>query len=179
VGGPNPPVPGGETSETQTLEAGTYAIVCFVDVPDHVPHVMKGMVRSLTVIPAANAVAAAPPTADVVVTLKEYSFNFSTPLTSGKHTLRIDNGGTQPHEILLAQLAPGKTPDDFMKWGQTYEGPPPAKPLGGVAALRPGLSGYISVDLTPGDYMLLCFVADAQDGKPHVMHGMALPVKVS
>jgi uncharacterized cupredoxin-like copper-binding protein len=42
--------PGGSASfAVQNLEPGTYTVVCFVDVPDGIPHVMRGMVAELTV----------------------------------------------------------------------------------------------------------------------------------
>jgi hypothetical protein len=38
--------------------------------------------------------------------------------------------------------------------------------------------GQFTVELTPGNYALLCFLSDSKDGKPHLMHGMAKPVTV-
>ena len=60
VGGPNAPDPGSESNATLSIEAGNYAFLCFVDVPDGVPHFAKGMVHGFTVKPAAGPVAAAP-----------------------------------------------------------------------------------------------------------------------
>ena len=45
--------------------------------------------------------------------------------------------------------------------------------------MRPGVTSYVRARLTPGNYMLLCFVPDAKDGKPHLEHGMVLPFSVS
>src|SRR5688572_1100051 len=42
-GGVNPPEPGGMPIATQTMEPGNYAVVCFVDGADRIPHIMKGM----------------------------------------------------------------------------------------------------------------------------------------
>lgn len=178
MGGPNPPAPGAETSITQMLEPGNYAVICLVDTPDRVPHIKKGMFRPLVVTPAAAAAEAPPPAADITLRLVDYTFETSTPLTPGTHTIRIVNGAQQPHEVFLAQLPEGKTLDDLMKWAQTYDGPPPAKPLGGVAAIRPGAEAYMTVDLEAGQYAMLCFVPDAKDGRPHVAHGMAMAVTV-
>ena len=42
--------PGGNASfALENLEAGTYTVVCFVDVPEDVPHVVRGMVAEFTV----------------------------------------------------------------------------------------------------------------------------------
>jgi uncharacterized cupredoxin-like copper-binding protein len=177
AGGVNVPEPGAETSATLMIEPGNYVLLCFVDTPDKVPHVMKGMIKGLTVTPSTKPSAPAP-TADVTVTLSDYTFAFSTPLTAGRHTVKIENSATQHHEFVLFQLLPGKTMDDFAKWGATYKGPAPAKAMGGAPGIAPGQSQYVSLDLTPGDYVVICFLPDAKDGKPHMQHGMVMPIKV-
>lgn len=178
VGGPNAPAPGGESNATVTLDPGNYALVCFVDVPDHVPHVMKGMSHPFTVTPSTTATTAEP-TADVTMTLSDYTFTLSTPLTAGTHTIRVENTAGQPHEVELVQLPPGKTITDLAKWAETYRGMPPARPIGGIAGLASGKHAFFTVNLTPGDYGLICFYPDAKDGKPHFMHGMTQQIKVS
>ena len=47
-----------------------------------------------------------------------------------------------------------------------------------MAATVPGSTNYFTAELTPGDYLLICFLADAKDGKPHFMHGMTKTVTV-
>jgi len=185
VGGPNPPVPGGVAEVVQSLEPGDYAIVCYVPSADGVPHFAKGMVRGLTVVPngaeAGNgSVAAADlPAADVVMTLTDYAFTTDVPLTAGKHVIRVETKATQPHEVVLAELAPGKTVQDLLAWMEKQEGPPPGKPIGGVAGLMPGTAAVFPVDLAPGEYAMICFLPDAKDGKPHFAHGMVRQIKVS
>ena len=177
-GGPNPPHPNGGIAEvTETLVPGNYAIICFVPDPDGKPHFVKGMVSPLTVTPV-SAASTAEPVSDVTVTLSDYSYKFSTPLTAGKHMIRVDNAGPQLHELFLARLAPGKTAGDLAAWVEKQAGPPPAEPMGGVSMLAPGEHAYIPVDLTPGEYGIFCFEPDAKDGKPHVAHGMMEQITV-
>jgi hypothetical protein len=38
--------------------------------------------------------------------------------------------------------------------------------------MQPGGSAVFTADLAAGDYAFICFVPDAKDGKPHLMHGM-------
>ena len=45
-------------------------------------------------------------------------------------------------------------------------------------SMAQGVVNDVVVDLTPGEYALLCFVPDAGDGKPHVAHGMVRQVTV-
>ena len=179
-GGPNAVVANDTSVATLMLEPGTYAFVCFVDIPDHVPHLMKGMERTIKVTaPAATQASAAEPQADVTVTLKDYDFTWSTPLTAGQHTIRVDNAGPQPHEIEMVQLAPGKTMDDLMKFAQSYQGQPPGRLVGGIAGFQANGHQYFSRNFAPGNYVVMCFVPDVKDGKPHFMHGMAKQITVS
>ena len=176
MGGPNAPVPGGEANATINLEPGNYALVCFVDI-DGPPHFTKGMVRALKVEPA-KAPSAKTVKADTKLDLLDYNFKLSSPITAGTRTIEVHNSGPQVHEIELVQLAPGVTPADFMKWMGKMEGPPPGKALGGIAGMAPGLTEYFSADFVPGNYLLLCFVPDAKDGKPHFAHGMMQEITV-
>lgn len=178
AGGVNPPRPdGGEADVTQRLEPGNYVLTCFVPSPDGTPHMMKGMSRALTVAPSSGA-QAPDPVPDVVMTLTDYKFALSKPLTPGKHVIRVENAGQQAHELVLARLAPGKTAGDLAKWIDKMQGPPPGEPIGGVAGMAPGGRAYITVDLAPGDYGFLCFLPDVKDGKPHAAHGMVDQIKI-
>jgi hypothetical protein len=171
VGGPNAPAPGMESNATLMLEPGNYAIICFVDIGG-APHFTKGMVRPFKVV-AASGPTASNPIPDVTATLVDYNFKLSTPILAGVRTIKVQNSGPQNHEIELVQLAPGKTANDFLAWaGAGMKGPPPAKPIGGVAAIERGMSQTFSANFTPGNYAFICFIPDAKDGKPHSTHGM-------
>jgi len=175
-------VTGGDSSNaTSRLEPGIYYLVCFISSADGTPHVMKGMVRRLVVIAPATAAAPAPdPQADVVVTLSDYLFTFSTPLTAGTHTIRVENAGPQVHEIGIEQLAPGKTMADWQQWlAKGMQGVGPSKPLGGITGPNVGKTGWFTITLPPGRYVLTCYVPDAHDGKPHVVHGMVQEITVN
>lgn len=177
IGGPNAPDPGGSTDATFNLSAGNYVVLCFVDLPDHVPHFAKGMIRPLKVV-ASTAPAAPEPTADATITLSDYAFNVTGKLTPGKHTIKIVNNGPQEHEVELARLNAGKTGKDLLAWVGKPEGPPPGNALGGVAGAVPGTTSYFTVDLPAGDYSFICFIPDMKDQQPHFMHGMIKDFKV-
>jgi len=139
---------------------------------------MKGMMKPLTVTPVANA-NMTEPAADVTMSLADYTFTLSKPLVAGRQLIKLENVAKQHHEVVLVQLAPGKSLADLTAWVATMKGPPPGKPLGGVPAFMPGKNTYFEVNLTPGDYALICFLPDAKDGKPHHQHGMTQQFKVS
>ena len=179
AGGPNAVGPGSTSSLTTVLAPGNYAIVCFIPDAKGVPHVAHGMIKSLTVTPNPAAVTAEP-AHDITVTLKDYQFDFSQPLTAGKHTLKIVTAPGQPHEFTFFQLMPGKTAADIPKYVEAgMKGPPPAMAIGGVAGVAAGIPSYYEVDLKPGDYAIVCFLEDAKDGKPHFVHGMIQQIKIS
>ena len=87
--------------------------------------------------------------------------------------------GRAPHELELVRLAPGKTAADMRAWRQAQNGPPPRQALGGLAIISPAAgTAYFMASLTSGNHMLLCFVFDSGDGKPHFAHGMVLPITI-
>jgi hypothetical protein len=177
-GGVNASRPGGGmATATQTLEAGNYALICFIPSADGVPHFAKGMIRPLTVTASTDAAATAP-ASDVVMSLKDYTFTLSKPISAGKHTIRIESSGDQSHEVQLVRLAPGKKAEDVPAWIAKPNGPPPGEPIGGVPAMAKGSVAYITADFTPGDYALICFLPDAKDGKPHFAHGMIQQIHI-
>jgi uncharacterized cupredoxin-like copper-binding protein len=179
VGGPNGIAPGQEARATSVLAPGNYAYLCFIPSQDGVMHTAKGMVRPFEVTATSGAMAEAP-AADVTITLTDYAFDSSQPLTAGAHTILVKNAGPQAHEIVLLRLPPGKKAEDFGRWAETgMKGPPPAEPLGGVGFLDKGSEGSFTADLTPGDYGFICFVPDAKDGKPHLAHGMMKTITVN
>jgi hypothetical protein len=171
IGGPNAPRPdGGEASATVILTPGQYVVACLIPSKDGIPHIMKGMSRTLTVVPSSRAARA--PAADAVMTLRDYTFFLSRPLSAGPHVIEVRNEGTQWHEFELVQLAPGKSPRDVIAFIERGVGDPPGLPLGGVSPLASGGTAYVDLDLAPGRYGLICFLPDHKDGKAHFEHGM-------
>lgn len=176
VGGPNAPSPNSSVDATLNLQPGNYAMLCMVDIPGHVPHAAKGMVRPLTVT-AASGTPAAEPSADVTISESDYKFDLPASIAAGNHTFKVVNSGPQPHEVEVIRLAPGKTMKDFGEfmakaYADKVDGPPPGDGLGGITAMIPGATEYFTANLTPGNYVMICFVPDAKDGKPHSDHGM-------
>ena len=171
VGGPNAPDPKAESNATIELQPGNYVMLCFVDIPEKTPHFMRGMVRPLKVTAATSASSA--PVADVVLSMADYSFTVkSGTLSAGKHVVQVLNDGPQGHEVEIVKLAPGKTMKDLAAWMAKFEGPGPADAIGGIIGVAKGSTGYFNVELSAGNYVMICFAPDAKDGKPHLEHGM-------
>jgi hypothetical protein len=179
VGGPGAAEPGQSTSVVQPLAPGEYAVFCFIPSPsDHKAHMMKGMVAGFRVVPAKKF--ADMPKADVTVRMVDFGYAPSAPLTAGKRVIKVVNDGPQLHELVLFRLAPGKTLADFAKWNpETATEPPPGNFIGGTVAMAPGGESLVETTLEAGAYVLVCYIPDAKDGKPHFAHGMMMPLTVA
>jgi hypothetical protein len=178
VGGPNTPPAGGTSEATVELEPGNYVMVCFIPSPDGVMHVAKGMSHAFVVEPG-EAEESSDVAPDVVATLTDYDFTFSDSLRAGRQRIRVRNEAAQPHEMFIARLHEGRTAEEFLTWVERGEGPPPATAIGGTTAIARGLFNDLALDLAPGTYVLICFVPDASDGRPHFVHGMMKTITVS
>jgi hypothetical protein len=178
VGGPGVPAPGQPSEIWVSLEAGSYAILCFVESADRVPHLAKGMIRELTVVPG-KAAKDPEPVADALMVLRDYEFELSPSLTAGRRTIKVENRGPQPHEVTFVQLRQGKTAADVLAWLKTKAGPPPGEPYGGTVAMQTREVNFVTAVFPRGDYALLCFVPDAGDGRRHVAHGMVGQIRIN
>jgi uncharacterized cupredoxin-like copper-binding protein len=171
VGGPNDVSPGLTASAVLTLEPGRYVLLCYVPAVDGRPHVMHGMIRQLTVMP--TRAEATEPTADIVIRTTDYAYEFSKPITPGPHTIRIENSAQQSHEIVIGRLLPGKTAAQALTWlNAGQHGPAPVIAVGGASGLSNDRHQMITMEFEPGRYVLLCFIPDRKDGRPHTAHGM-------
>jgi hypothetical protein len=172
MGGPNAAEPGKTVAATIPMESGSYLMLCFIPSAGGTPHLAKGMTRGLTVVPAGASAAAPEPTADITMTLVDYGFQLSTPITAGRHTIKFENTAAQEHEAVLVKLNPGVTIQQWVAAAEKMTGPPPGQLIDGIAGLATGKRGYATVDFTPGEYGLICFAPDPKDGRPHFLHGM-------
>jgi hypothetical protein len=166
---------------TVDLEPGTYVVVCFIPSPDGIPHIAKGMVKPLTVTAPPAGAPTTQPTSRATVTLRDFTFENSVdPLPAGRNTWRVTNAGpAQPHELQVAKLAAGKTANDVLTFFTTPpSGPPPYQSVGGFQGVDVNGSGWLTLDLTPGDYAFYCTIPDPTSGKRHLEEGMLKQVVV-
>lgn len=179
VGGVGTIDPGGHAMTTIDLAPGLYALVCDMQDAKGTPHMLKGMLRALTVVRHRNG--AVMPKSDVALSLTDYAFTLSAPLDSGDHVIAVHNAGSQGHMALLWRLRRGKSAADVVHWlnTPTDNGPPPVTLEGGVPDLDASRSAQLRVSLQPGRYLLICLVDDIHDHKPHYLHGMFREVTVT
>ncbi len=132
---------------------------------------------------AASALASPSPVASgrvVNFDAAEYSYTLPDMLAAGQVTLVMRNVGKETHHAQLLKLNTGVTLEQFTAALQQGEGPALAlvSLTGGTGALDPGPnSEEVTLDLQPGMYVVVCFIA-GPDGIPHVAKGMLKPLQV-
>ena len=171
MGGPDTISPGYGQETILSLPAGSYVLLCFVQGPDGIPHIDKGMIHFFSVSPAQGQ--QRPPQVDGEVVMQDFRYRLPEAITQSRPlTLQVTNRGTEPHELNIVKLAQGKSIRDVAAFFQSPSGPPPFEELGGLAALAPGGSGWIKIDLEPGTYAAFSFLLDQRSGKPQLALGM-------
>ncbi len=172
LGGSVAAAEGGSASVTMNLAPGSYLLICYFGDDDHLPHFVKGM-ASPFVVTGTGSVAPAP-ASDLEIALVDFDFILSAPLTAGHHAIRVVNNAKQSHEVVIARLKDGFTPEQGRAWGDSAEpkGPVPWEPVGGVGDLAAGDTLVMQADFKPGTYRLLCYFGDEASHKNHYELGM-------
>ncbi|MGQ0647660.1 MAG: hypothetical protein ACT4P7_08805 [Gemmatimonadaceae bacterium] len=180
LGGPESVGPGGVSSAIMALEPGRYVLVCMVVSPTtRRQHFMDGMIRELSVVkPPGTTVPARLPETEISLKLFEWDFTLGGPLFAGRRTIRVENVGKFEHHVWFVRLLPGTSFEQAVSWAESSMGPTPFEPVGGTTWLEPGRSVNVTVDLIPGDYALICTLANPLSRKPHSAHGMARSLRV-
>ena len=120
--------------------------------------------------------------ADLTVEMVDFAFTLPENAAGGTQTWEFINRGEQTHHAVIQKVKPGKTLEDVMAFARTFEGEDPTEEFAYVHLLSPGSSNFVTLDLTPGTYILLCFLPDyapGGDGAPHLAHGMMQAVTVT
>lgn len=106
----------------------------------------------------------------VVVTMREYHFDYNPAIRSGRVVFRFVNEGQRFHRPALLPLPEDLPPIDVQLRGSKRRS---ISPFAGVYDRRPGATGTFAVDLVAGRrYALICYARDP-DGSSHALKGMA------
>ena len=177
-GGVNSVAPGDEASVGIQLDPGDYVLLCGIPDVAGRPHAMRGMLRVLRVVEAApqGEFLLRP---DATLRLNDFAFVLSGPLQAGSRTVHLVNDGRQAHELVLIRLTGGASAQEFIARYRPRGLPNSAgREAGGLTGLDPGREGYVHLELEPGRYGLLCFLADPVTGAPHFSRGMWMDIEV-
>ncbi|MFQ5858221.1 MAG: hypothetical protein ACE5LU_21670, partial [Anaerolineae bacterium] len=136
---------------------------------------------------------------EVTFTVADYAFVGPESLPAGPTRIRIDNQSETAVQVQLIRLTDGQTVADFSAASQanpesqpgwiavwfghyvTFFAPdaplllPPGEQIAGLASTAPGQAGFLTGDLEPGNYALICRPAgpggDDSDGVMGMMRG--------
>lgn len=160
----------GRTSETTVhLKPGNYVLECYMKTEDGERHDWEGMIRPLLVTEESSG--AVPPAADIRVTLSNYEMEVEGELVPGGHTVavHVEENPEQgyPHNAHLARLDADTKIEEVVQWMKAFDldglqRPAPAEFIGGVHMMPAGSTGYFTVDLEPGRYLLISEITAAQ-----------------
>lgn len=170
AGGINAVQPGATATGYADLQPGSYAVLCFIPLPDGGSHLHEGMAAALTVVPGDAA-----PTPDAVgeIALDDFAFGLPEAGLATPGAYRVRNDGAQDHEMVVMRIEEGKTMADVAAFLQAgFAGTPPVTFAGGAGGVEPGADSYIDLDLPAGEYVAMCFITDPETGQPHAVQGM-------
>ena len=128
------------------------------------------------------------PEATLTATLVDFAIQIEGTLTAGKHVIKVQNHGAQPHFLDIE-----KGPDSMTKEqvAMALMMPPDATPAAGglsESSLSPvfysptqsiGTDTWHHIDLTDGTFLAACFFPTAGTGVPHALNGMIDVFKVT
>jgi hypothetical protein len=117
---------------------------------------------------------------ELLVTAADFHFRAPQSIPAGLTRIRLKNDGPQFHHVQLVRLDDGHTVKellDRMAKGDFSE--PWATFVGGPESPMPGRETEATLDLTEGQYVMICVISAPPDRVPHVAKGMVLPLTVT
>ena len=138
------------------------------------------MVRPLTVVPATPTRDAKPTKLpDDAGTVSITDAGVKLPAGFGLlGWYKVQDDGTQPHELTIVKLNDGVTADQLKTWLVTTESGPalqdaPYTLVGGSGALSSGRTDLVRLELGPGNYVAFCAIPNrAANSSPSYNQGV-------
>ena len=164
--------PGESNTVTADLDAGRYAVMCFIKAADGVSHLSKGMIAEVQVEEAPEP--PPDPPVDRTVTITDGRIDVGAKdFKAAKTTFEVTNGGDKKHDFSIVSLNEGETLRSLSRYIQAaFEGPPPAtapgKIIASVSTIEPGERVKVSLDLKPGTYTVACTYSDEEANEDHL-----------
>lgn len=131
------------------------------------------------ILSACASLAPAVQPAQLTIVAKDFAYELPAQIDAGLTTITLKNEGAEPHHAQFARVNDDVSNEQIM--AALQQGPDAALPLvtlpGGPAVIPPGQSTEVTIDLTPGRYIVLCLVP-SHDGVPHAAKGMVSMAEV-
>lgn len=173
LGGSGMISPGQIAETTLKLDPGYYILECYVKMANGTFHSAMGMVKELWVTGEKSTVT--PPTADIKIDISSTEgIVYADPITAGKKVFSVNyvdqivHENFVGHDVNLVRMEEDADLQALEKWvnwadpkGLITPEPKGMLFLGGVNDMPAGNMGYFTVDLTPGNYVLISEVPNA------------------
>jgi uncharacterized cupredoxin-like copper-binding protein len=119
-------------------------------------------------------VATTEPVSEITIDAADFAFITNDSVSAGWVRVKLTNSGAEAHHVQFLRLNDGVTIEQFREALKQGEGPALAlvKHMGGVGAIAPNGSAQAVLDLTAGNYVILCFISSPIDHTPHLAKGM-------
>lgn len=180
-GSPGMVAPGDSTEVVVQLDPGHYVMARWSSRPDGSVRIAMATKTTFQVLaPPVGIPEADAPRPDLSVRITDDDYRVSGPLTSGHHVVKVSNYGLREHDFELVRLLDGHTTAEARTWlAGGMRGPAPLVFVGGLVAVSPGYTGYLTVTLAPGRYLAVCLVPAGSDREPEVARGMLASLRVA
>jgi hypothetical protein len=162
LGGPGLIAPGLSSETTLNLEPGNYVLECYMKTEDGEFHYMEGMIRPIRITETRSA--AAPPEADIRITLSNFTMDIEGDLRPGRHVVEVHIAENPEqgfgHNVHVARMSPTMEVSEVVRWMNAFEldglsSPGPVTFIGGAQIMPAGHTAYFTLDLEPGSYLFV------------------------
>ncbi|HEY0670981.1 MAG TPA: hypothetical protein VGD27_01880 [Longimicrobiales bacterium] len=136
------------------LAPGNYVLVCYVGSAREDRnryHLLKGMLRPLTVVARANKDTL--PAAQMEIVLRPSSIEMPDTIAARSWRFAVRNERDRPADFGVARIKQGFTVAQALAWRPPMMTEPPRQAVGGVVYILPQNALITTVKLEPGDYL--------------------------
>ena len=169
---------GQDTTAMVNLTEGLVMAMCYVPDANGVAHALMGMTAPLVISAPPDATtssAPAPSGQDVLgtITLSDAGYEMPEDMDAGWY--RVQNTDSAVHELALLRLgrpiADEQTKLVVEDLAANRTPSVTIEAVGGMGAISPGFDGYLYLDLDQGEYLVVDFMPDPGDPRPHMLDG--------
>jgi hypothetical protein len=157
MGGPSAAEPPLSANASMVLEPGNYVLVCHVGsarADKSRSHLLKGMFRSLTVVPSGTPVTELPP-ADVIAYITGTGqVRIQGTVRSGRQSIMVINEAPKSFEFMVYRLKAGRTAEEAVSWRRVDGKPQPFSSQGGLSEIPSGARRLTTIEFESGDYVV-------------------------
>jgi hypothetical protein len=166
--------PGEKTTTIAKLNAGHYAILCFLTAPDGTPHAAHGMIKILDVGKAKSNLT--PPKKGVVdASTSDSAITLPNGTLPAHGWVKVATTASEPRDFTIAQYATSTTTfeeanqyfNDLFSTGKPAASAP-AVIVGNISSFPKGTVVYLQLDLKPGRHAVVSDTDSDDDGSKAV-----------